>query len=269
MNEYVERAKKLGLSGMGFSDHFPMVFLRRFFKPEEINDVPLEDYSMTPEEVPTYLQMVKTLQARFTTPGFEIKLGFELDYVRDQDAQIKSLITPHVADLDYIYGSIHFLYVKGRVFPFDDSRFKKIYDSVSIDDLHVLYFESLNKMVKSGIYDIVAHFDLLKKFNIRPLKRSNYETLVEESLSEIARSGMALELNTAGLRKPVNEFYPEDFILEICLEKKIPIVLGSDAHNPEEVGHEFKSAQSLLLKLGFTSTVNFKKRKQVLINLID
>ena len=107
--------------------------------------------------------------------------------------------------------------IDGRLFPFDDHRFSSWYGKWTIDELYELYLESLNKMVQSGIYDIVAHFDLMKKFNKRPNDREQYIDLAEKVINSIKKSGMALELNTAGLRKPVREIYPEKFILQIFI----------------------------------------------------
>lgn len=267
INEYQAHAKNIGLRGIGFSDHFPNEFLRDIFGDEILKGVPLDEYAMSNEELPLYLQMVKTLRSRFQTTDFEIKLGLELDYVQGHEEMIGKLIAPHLDDLDYIYGSIHLLHVDGKVFPFDDSRFMKMYGKFSIDRLHRIYFETLNKLVLSGIYDIVAHLDLLKKFNIRPKDNEQYKNLVDETLTLIKESGMAVELNTAGLRKLVREIYPEKFILEGCYERGIPLVLGSDAHAPEEVGHEFERARALLLEIGFEKYVNFSKRKKIHVRL--
>ena len=267
MESYIKRAKMLNLRGMGFNDHFPMVFLRSLFDEPAIKEAPLEEYSMTFDEIPIYLEKVKYLQNRFQTSDFCIKLSFELDYVEDHDSEIKKIITPYLEGLDYLYGAIHFLYLDGVVVPFDDSRFLEMYKDQPADLIYSVYLDVLEKMVRSGIYDVVAHFDLPKKFNLRPKDKQKYADHVEEALSLIAESGMVLELNTAGLRKPVNEMYPERFILEKCYDKGISLIVGSDSHQPSEVGHAFEEARALLLEIGFEKTVDFMQRKKNFIDL--
>ena len=120
-------------------------------------------------------------------------------------------------------------------------------------------------MVNTGLFNIVGHLDLPKKFMKAPTK--NIDDIVWSVLRAIKNQGMAIELNTAGLRKPVKEIYPSKRILEMCYQLKIPLTLGSDAHDPEEVAYAFPPSIDLLKSIGYKEIITFKKRKPFKIEL--
>jgi histidinol-phosphatase (PHP family) len=113
-------------------------------------------------------------------------------------------------------------------------------------------------MLDYNYYDIICHFDLLKKFGRRPLKTFDKE--INEILSKIKKKNLSLELNTSGYNHPVNEAYPSREIIEKCFEKGIFFTLGSDAHKPESVGQHYNKALPLLITAGYSHIVTFEKR---------
>ena len=109
--------------------------------------------------------------------------------------------------------------------------------------------------------DIVSHFDLPKKFNDLPNDKELVFNEAVKTLEVVKKKGVAMEINTSGLRKDVKEQYPSEEIIKKIFELDIPVLLGSDAHDPNEVGWEFKSTMSLLKKIGITQLAHFNKRK--------
>jgi len=112
---------------------------------------------------------------------------------------------------------------------------------------------------ESGLFDAIGHLDLPKKFGHLPPEEA-WE-LVEGVLGAIQAANLALDVNTAGWRKPVGELYPAPRILRRARELGIPVVLGSDAHAPEEVGARFAEAAALLAEAGYREAWVFKGRK--------
>ena len=123
------------------------------------------------------------------------------------------------------------------------------------------YYNLVIDMAVTGLFEVWAHPDLPKKFRYRPEKQP--VELVEAAMEALAANGMALEINTGGLRKPVGEIYPEPWILEIAKRTDVPICFGSDAHKPEHVGDRFAEAVELAGSCGYDSYVTFKGRRQI------
>lgn len=112
----------------------------------------------------------------------------------------------------------------------------------------------------SGLFDTLAHPDLIKKFGFRP--EGDISALYSEAVKKIADSGVCVEINTAGLRVPAAEIYPNIRLLELCCKSRVPVSLGSDAHHPEQVGANFREALELLRTVGYREVVTFTGRKR-------
>jgi len=118
-------------------------------------------------------------------------------------------------------------------------------------------------MAKTGYFDIVGHFDLIKVFKFMPTK--DIRSIATNALKAIKKSGMVIELNAAGLRKPIKEIYPSKMLLEVAFEMNIPITFSSDAHAVEQVGFGYQETMLLAKSMGYTKAVTFKEREQQLI----
>jgi histidinol phosphatase-like PHP family hydrolase len=128
------------------------------------------------------------------------------------------------------------------------------------------YFELIGEMADTKLYDVVTHLDLPKRGGNRP--RDRYlPNFVLPALDRIARAGMAIEINTSGLRHPVNEMYPAPRILAWAQEREIPITFGSDAHLPEQVASNFEQAVALAHEAGYTHGVRFRQRQRRKVSL--
>jgi len=131
-------------------------------------------------------------------------------------------------------------------------------------EIWTTYFDRLTAIVETGIFDIVGHADLPKKFGIYP--REDCTPLFERFLEAARRKNVVLDINTAGLRKECREIYPGPKCLKLAAEKKVPITFGSDAHTPEEVGMDFEKAVQLAKALGYTHYCRFSRRIRALQN---
>lgn len=249
MEEYVQAALHKGFTEIGFSDHLPM-----YFRPLEERDPTI---TMKEEELPLYIERVKGLRRDY--PQISIKLGIEADYVPGKEQILKEFLDQY--SFDYVLGSIHFLDGWG----FDDTRFLEVYQRWDMEELYQCYFKVLQGAAKSGLFDILAHPDLIKKFNYRPDK--SLTELYEKTARIIKAGDLCIELNTAGLRYPAAEIYPAAEFLEICQNYKIPISLGSDAHRPVEVGADFDYGLKLIKEIGYREMAIFDRRQRKLAPL--
>jgi len=245
MEDYARRAQVLGLSEIGFSDHFPLL---------DMHDPSL---NMSMEEVPEYVRDVEELRGLF--PELRIRLGIEVDYIPETVDRLPALLQDH--PFDYILGSIH--YIDG--WGFDHPRNIDGYEGRDIFQLWTRYFDLLGDAAECGLFDALAHPDLVKKFGYRPVEDAG--GLYRACLDRVAGAGLAVEVNTAGLRKPVEEIYPAEDFLRLCRERDIPVTLGSDAHSPDEVGEGFEQALQLLRRVGYEELTLYSQRKRFGLSL--
>lgn len=241
MAEYIEAGRVRGLDVMCFTDHLPM--------PAPYP----QHYTMRADEMPAYVAdvLAAAAQAR-DSGGPEVLLGIEADWLPDAIPAVVDSLAAY--DFDVVLGSVHFL----GDWAFDDPDLVARYDYWRPDDLWERYFEETAHAAASGMFDVIAHPDLVKKFGSRSERdpRSWYE----QTAIALADAGCAVEVNSAGLRKPVAEIYPSLDLLKACRRRGVPATMGSDAHSPAEVGEGLDLARALLLEAGYTSVVCFRKR---------
>jgi len=259
LEDYVKSAIKKGLIEIGFNEHFPQEFLIEDLPQKYHNLIPIEEYAMPMNEFPDYVKEVLRLQEVYKDKII-IKLGTEFDFLKNKSNFIREQIRKY--PLDYVFGSVHQIFIEGKPFAFDDSRFLKFYDEYDIDNCYELYLLAIDEAINSKLFDVISHLDLMKKYGFRPKNHQKYILLIDNTLDLIKKQDLILELNTAGERKKVGEFYPEDFILKQAYEKGIEITLGSDSHKPSEVGYKFDIAIQKLMEIGFEYIIRFTKRKR-------
>jgi histidinol-phosphatase (PHP family) len=226
--EYVRAAQATGLLALGVADHLPLL------------PVPDSELSMSVGELEDYVADVQSLQEMF--PGY-VLLGVEADYRRETVTDVAAMLAAY--PFDYVIGSVHFI----ADWPFDDPRHIAGYDDCDIDALWVEYFELVGEAAESGLFNILGHLDLVKKFGYRPTRALDHE--LARLVERIARSEVIVEINTAGLHKPVGEAYPSLHVLHLLRQADVSITFGSDAHRPEEVGRDFDHAVTLARSAGY------------------
>ena len=241
MEQYVQGGIAAGLEEIGFSDHLP------FFHKRD------PGYTMALEELPAYVEDVGKLRDRY--PDIRVKLGIEADFIPGEERQTEALLKAH--PFDFVLGSVHFINGWG----FDIPEEEKSWKGKDVDQIYRDYFKLLRQTAKAGFFDIIGHTDLVKKFGHRPSRKLSDE--IEKTAVTFKETGVAVEVNTSGLRKPVREIYPALEILKLYRRYEIPIVFGSDAHAPQEVGKDFDKAASYAKGAGYSQALIYEKRRVV------
>ena len=166
-------------------------------------------------------------------------------------------------DWDYVVGSIHFLRSG-----FVDMDEWDVWESGDPEKVWRRYFETLGEAARSGMFDILSHPDLVKDWGSqRPRPDGDLRRFYDLAMDGIAESDVAIEVSTAGLRKPVGEIYPAPAFLEMCLEAGRPVALSSDAHVPEDLGHRYEEVVELLQSMGVTEIADFDGRQRRMVPL--
>lgn len=238
--DYARRAVETGLTEIGFSDHSPM--LRDDF----------DNWRMRNDQLAEYVEKVRRAQKDF--PQLTIRLALEVDYLPGQEEWIRDLAARE--PWDYFIGSVHYVSDSWAI---DDPS--KLSEWKHRDSFEVwsAYFERLTWAAESGLFEIIGHTDLPKKFGHKPTQ--DCAPLYETFLTAARKHDCAIELNTAGLRKECREIYPSRDILQRAFEKGVAITFGSDAHAPGEVGMNFAEAIQLARSVGYTESRRFEKRR--------
>ena len=264
IEDYLKQAIKSHLQTIGVSDHFPYEFLKN------IERIPFEEYAITLPEIEDYLSTAEKLKEKYKT-SINVRIGFEVDYFKNQALALNNHLNKIKNRLDYILGSIHILNFRdGRgAWGFDDSRFKRDFEYYGSQQVYINYYKKLQKMIISDDFDfdIVGHLDLPKKFNDIPTNKEKVFDEVMKTLELIKAKNRTIEVNTGGLRKPCKEQYPSEKIIEEMYSLDIPIVLGSDAHKPKDIAWKFKKTLKILKRIGYNQLVHFNKRKRNFIEI--
>ncbi|MFT5129375.1 MAG: HisJ family histidinol phosphate phosphatase [Rhodothermales bacterium] len=242
--EYAQVGFERGLAGITFTCHCPM-------PPKFAPEVRMAD-----KEFKTYLRIVD--RARNAWDGrIEVRLGLESDYFPGYEPWLEKLHAR--ADFHYILGSVHPQFLDWR---------KTFYDGDAIASQRI-YFEQLADAAETGLFDCLAHPDLIKYLFPNAW---DYELVMDsicDSLDRIAKTGVAMELNTSGLYKSIREMSPSENILEEIASRDIPVVLGSDSHTPARVSDRFLSALGQLTRLGFDHVWYFHERQAQALKISD
>jgi histidinol-phosphatase (PHP family) len=193
----------------------------------------------------------------FVREQTDLRLGIEADFIPGREDRMAELLAGR--DWDYVVGSIHFL-GDGAL---DYERFDVWRSASSADVVWRTYFEWLGELAGSGMFDVLAHPDLVKHWGAeRPRPSRDPRHFYEIAMDQIAGSGIAVEVSTAGLRKPVGELYPARAFLEMVVDAGNPIVLSSDAHQPDQLGYAYDEALALLESVGVSELCVFDRRER-------
>ena len=227
LNNFVKKAKKRGIKELGFSDHDQ--FINKF----------------------NWKNLIKIKKIS----SLKIKLGIEIDYISEERNRIKNNINKF--NFDYVIGSVH----KVNKWPVDHPKYKEGYKDWKIEELYKKYFSIVEEMVETNFFDIIGHIDLIKIFNYK-IPQKKLAPIIDKLLISIKENNIAIEINSNGYNKPVNEFYPSDYILKKIIDMNIPVIFGSDAHNCERVGENIETVYNKLKKFGVKKIATFNQRKR-------
>lgn len=242
VERYRAAADDAGIAELGVSEH-----IHRFSAALEIWDHPFWRENAV-DDLAAYCDFVRS------TP---LRLGLEMDYVPGREDPTANVLD--ACALDYVVGSVHF--VRDRAV---DHDVYDLWDEVSDPDrVWSLYFETLAEAIGSGLFDICAHPDLVKVWGAgRPAPRRDPRFHYEPVIEAIAEAGIAVEVSTAGLRKPARELYPADAFAEMCVDAGAVFSLSSDAHAPEHVGYEYERAVETMRGWGVSELAVFEGRQR-------
>ncbi|MDQ5853087.1 MAG: histidinol-phosphatase HisJ family protein [Chloroflexota bacterium] len=248
MDDYVEAAIAAGLDEIGLSDHAPIYHF-------EGDPHPRPQGAMSQTELPAYIEDMQRVRDRFAG-RIGVRLGVESDYVLGWDDHYRRLWQQY--PLDYVIGSVHWL------------EHWSIFDPVlppnrDAAQVYAEYLYTTQAAARSGVYDIIGHLDCLKTAGHIP--DLSITPLLEETVRVLAASGVAIELNTSGWRKPFNDCFPRAELLACCCHYGVPVTLGSDAHTPDDVAYRFADAIALLQDVGYREFATFASRKRRMVPL--
>jgi len=238
---FVQAAMASGITEYGISDHAPAI-------PE-----PFDDWRMLERQLPDYFQWIERARTE-AGDQLPIRIGLECDWLNGCEPWIEKLASNH--NWDYLIGSVHYL----SDWDFDNPAWLEKWATTDIDAAWDLYWKTYINMAESGLFDILGHPDLIKKFGYHPTGdlRRYYDPVIDA----IAASGCVIELNTAGWHKPCTEAYPAPQFLELAFSAGIPLIISSDAHAPGEIARNFDQAITTAKQSGFKETVLFDQHRR-------
>ena len=239
--EMVLAAIEKGLDEIGFSDHVCL-------KPVE--------WAINMIDIPVMTTQILELKEKYSH-RIHVRYGIELDYFPGIEHELKELIGS--IPLDFVIGSVHFI---------DDWNFdsdKSLYGKWSNDKLYEMYFGLVQKAAASGLFDVIGHLDIIKKFCVYP--ETDQTRLLEETVQIIRDSQAVVELNTGGLDRPCAEMTPGRFLLEMCHRLGVPVTLSSDAHHVSQIARHYETALDLLRNVGYGEIVMFQNRKRRMLRI--
>ena len=254
LEEYVQRGIEIGLSQIGLSDHMPLLHV----DPDQY----YPEMAMSMDELPRYVEECFTLKERYRGQ-IEVRVGLEGDYIEGWETEIRSIIERY--PWDYVIGSVHFL----GEWDITDFRQTHHWEGKDVLEVYRQYYDAVSKAAGTGMYDIIGHADVIKRFGYVPAPEQIEERLALENaaLQAIAKSGCAMELNASGLSKPCAEMFPSRRMLTEAIRLGIPLTMGSDAHDPMKLGDGLSEAEALLHELGCKEVAVFEGRQRSLIPL--
>jgi len=236
LQPWVDHARKIGLTDIAFTDH------DRYHEGVDFDEID---------------------ELRAANPDVKVRAGLELDNDPVHSGAGRSWVEKNWDSLDFVLGSVHFLD--------GPEMFDKVpagaeqFASRDVDEIYADYFQRIREIAATGLIDCLSHLDLIKIHGHRP--RAKIESLVGETLDFIAARGLCLELSTAGWRKPVNELYPSDEIIQLAIAKGIQFTTASDAHSHVQLGENYERLAEKMAQLGIHGVCIFEKHKPQLVAL--
>lgn len=227
---FLAKAREEGISELGFSDH----------------DLYLPEIDFTVRQ-----------QLGMLYPDIRLRVGLEVDYFPEQENNIRQKLSQY--HFDYVIGSVHDL----GDWAFDVEEFIHRYQEWDLDDLYRVYYGTVHQAVRSGLFQVIGHLDLIKVFGYRPGKEM--WQWIDPVLKSIQQRELTIEVNSAGLFKPVAEVYPEEKIIARCFALNIPVTIGSDAHEAVDVGRHCQEMKAMVQKIGYRQLAGFQGGQRIMV----
>jgi histidinol-phosphatase (PHP family) len=243
---YREAATERGIAELGVAEH-----IHRFTQALEVWQHPWWR-RWARDDVDDYCAFVRE--------ETDLRLGIEADYVGGREDRIARFLDAR--EWDYVVGSVHFVGDAGV--DLEGPAWEHVWGRGDRPDkVWERYFATLAQAARSGLYDIIAHPDLVKVWgSARPLPERDPRHYYEPAVEAMLEAGVAMELSTAGLRKPAGELYPAPALLQMAVDAGLPIALSSDAHEPAQLGYRYDDALAALADAGVTELCVFERRQR-------
>ncbi len=241
---YREAAAERGIAELGVSEH-----VHRFYEALDVWDHPFWR-EWAADDLEAYVAFVRE--------ETDLRLGIEADFVPGREDRMANLLDAH--EWDYVIGSVHFLRDRAVDMAGEWDVWGRGEDA---EKVWRRYFETIGEAALTGMYDVMAHPDLVKMWGrARPWPDGDLRRFYEPAVEAFHEAGVAVEVSTAGLRKPVGEIYPSRAFLEMVVDAGLPVALSSDAHVPGDVGHGYEAAVALLEEVGIGEICVFEGRER-------
>lgn len=237
LQPWIERARDRGLRDIAFTDH------DRFHTGIDLGEVE---------------------RLRERNPDLKVRAGIELDNDPQTSAAGRNWIEKNWDRLDFVLGSVHYLHHPTEMFDTVPAGMAQ-FAGKEIDQIYADYFRRVRDIAATGLVDCLAHLDLIKIHGHRPT--SHIADVIEETLNLIRDRNLAIELSTAGWRKPVNELYPSDDIIRLAIAKGIPFTTASDAHSSAQLGENYSRLADKMAMLEITQVCIYQKHKRIVKKL--
>jgi histidinol-phosphatase (PHP family) len=242
--EYAATALARGFKGITFTCHCPL--------PNGFS----ANVRMAPHEFDDYVAMIEETRNAFAGK-LDVRIGLESDYYPGVESWLERLHAR--VPLSHVLGSIHY----------QIPDYRELYYTGNPQTYQEVYFDHLARSAESGLFDTLAHPDLIKNDSPKDWDFERIRPVIKRSLDRIAVTGVAMELNTSGIEKSLPEMNPSPSMLAMMLERNIPVVIGADAHVPERVGDGYLTAMETLTKVGYQEISYFIDRKRHTLAISD
>jgi histidinol-phosphatase (PHP family) len=237
LQPWADHARKIGLTEIAFTDH------DRYHEGIDFDEID---------------------KLRIANPDLKIRAGIELDNDPQTSTLGRKWVEQNWERLDFVLGSVHYLERDDQMFDSVPAGASQFVDR-DIDAIYSGYFRRVREIAATGLVDCLAHLDLIKIHGHRP--KADIELLAAETLDFIHSRNLAIELSTAGWRKPVKELYPSDRIIGLALAKEIPFTTASDAHSHVQLGENYERLGEKMNSLGVREICVFKKHQRMAVSL--
>lgn len=269
IEDYVKAAIDKNLQEIGISDHFPLRVI--IDDPDaQLNEL-IKNTSMEVKEFPHYIKEIKNVREKYKN-RIKIKISTEINFATPGRAltRQKKVLKPFMDDYDYLLAAIHDIkWHESPIVILDPRQGSEALKTYGTEKINLEYINKLEKLVETDFFDVIAHFDN-QRVLFRP-NAPNYSQKVWQKLlallDKIKNKGMAIEINTSGTLKGIGSQFPSDKIVKEIIQRDIPIMLGSDAHRPKNIGYMFDEFIENARKWGLSHLCTYEKREQTLVKI--
>jgi len=258
VEQYVEVAASRGVGEIAITEHVyrckeALPILGNFWDDPEIpTDIAAYTAGFVQAEcnfrLDNYVEAVSAAKDR----GLPVKMGLEVDFFPGSIEGIMDLIADY--PFDVLIGSVHWI----GGWAIDSEPTQSEFDRRGLVEAYRQYAGVVRQMAEVGTLDIIGHVDVPKRYG-RALP-AEHGDVFQPVVEAAARTGMAVEINSKGLTKPIAELYPSEWLLARFRAAGVPITLSSDAHRPADVGWGIDEAAKLARRVGYSTHRRFDAR---------